>query len=494
MATPDILSQRSPLPRQRSGLAGLSGGAGTPNSPHTPVLGRSISSQYGSPSNYRPEEELVIYGFDARAVQAGLPGEVSPRCYIQYSPERSRRIGDFRGALLNYGETLADSSTAEDWQLWNLDVRGQDLGLVEDKLERLLREVHHTHLLMEAKPRKTVLVVPACLPYPLLDVILRLMFQGPHQSSSIQAYTRPVLHAVAAGVRSALTIDIGWHETTVTAVYEYREVLQRQTDRGTRAACEEMRIVLSEGQRSKVSFATAEDVTTRLAWCKSASIPGSVDDAAEDDSNTVLQINENLTQTITIPFLALSRPAETTFFDAQTTDNHVDDNHLPVHLLAWKCLLALPLDVRATCMSRIIITGESILIPGLKSRLLSEIDALVKHKGWDPVMTYGSAAEARKASMHVPNTIIEANREQKNDEVVSAASRQDQEIDEIAEKLDREATRITQPPLKAVVRGIETLGAWAGASIISNLRVDAAVEIKRDEYLKHGLGSIGHAI
>ena len=488
MATPDTLSQRSPLPRQRSGLTGLSGGVGTPNSPHTPVLGRSISSQYGSPGNFRPEEELVIYGFDARSVRAGLPGEVSPRCYIQYNPNRSRRLGDFR----DVSEPSTDNSTAEDWQLWNLDVRKTNLGLAEDKLERLLREVHHTHLLMEAKPRKTVLIIPACLPHPLLDIILRLMFHGPHQSPSIQVYSRPVLHTVAAGVRSALTIDIGWHESTVTAIYEHREVLQRYTDRGMRAACEEMQVVLSKGQRSPASFATAEDTTTRLAWCKAHSNTESVE--AEDGLSTVLQIDDGSTRTISIPFSALSRPAETTFFDTQTADNHVDDNHLPVHILAWKCLLALPLDVRATCMSRIIITGESVLIPGFKSRLLAEIDALVKHKGWDPVMMYGSAAESRKDIKHGRYTTVQANGQQKGNEAASAASRQDRERDEIAERLDREAARGAQPPFKAVVRGIETLGAWAGASMISSLRVDAAVEIKRDEYLKHGLGFIGHAI
>jgi hypothetical protein len=42
------------------------------------------------------------------------------------------------------------------------------------------------------------------------------------------------------------------------------------------------------------------------------------------------------------------------------------------------------------------------------------------------------------------------------------------------------------------VRGVEPLGAWAGASLVASLKVDATFEIKRDDFLKHGLSSLGH--
>ena len=38
--------------------------------------------------------------------------------------------------------------------------------------------------------------------------------------------------AVGAGVRSALVVDMGWEETVITSVYEYREL---RTTRTTRA-------------------------------------------------------------------------------------------------------------------------------------------------------------------------------------------------------------------------------------------------------------------
>ena len=45
-----------------------------------------------------------------------------------------------------------------------------------------------------------------------------------------------------------------------------------------------------------------------------------------------------------------------------------------------------------------------------------------------------------------------------------------------------------EPAVAGVVRGVETLGAWAGASLLAHLRVKGVVEIERDRFLAHGLG------
>ncbi len=41
--------------------------------------------------------------------------------------------------------------------------------------------------------------------------------------------------------------------------------------------------------------------------------------------------------------------------------------------------------------------------------------------------------------------------------------------------------------VSGVIRGVETLGAWAGASLLANLRIRGVVDIDRDSFLQHGL-------
>jgi len=400
---------------------------------------------------------------------------------------------------------------ADDCEFWKLDVRDQDLGLVADRLERALRIVHSAHLLVDGKARKAIVAVTSCLPHPLLELILRALFNGHIQAPSIHLLTEPVLNAVAAGVRSALVIDIGWHETAVTAIYEYREVLQKRTDRASKMLCREMARVMAAtvadadvvnlptiSDERHVPHAVAEDVVTRLGWCENADHRPSGRSGPEAHLDSPVRLEVSPTTTIDLPLARLAQPAETVFFDTSDSLGHVDDHHLPLHVLAWKCLLALPLDARASCMARIIITGGASNMPGLKTRLLAEIESLVAKNHWDPVMSYGSAANARKDNTRklFGNEEAQADAQTGNqtENFSSPASMLPQETDDITTQLTAEAAKGETPPVKAVVRGVETLGAWAGASILTGLRIDAANEIKREDFLKHGLVHLSPAI
>ena len=41
----------------------------------------------------------------------------------------------------------------------------------------------------------------------------------------------------------------------------------------------------------------------------------------------------------------------------------------------------------------------------------------------------------------------------------------------------------SQSTVSGVVRGVETLGAWAGASLLANIRIQGIVDIEREAYL-----------
>lgn len=113
-----------------------------PTSPHTPL--RNISSAFGSPSALRAEEETVIIELGSRYLRAGFAGDALPKAVINFGPEEQRRAGDYRRWGVDYdksaGKNLQGKSWGEAWELWTLDVRGLDLGLVGDKLDRAVRD------------------------------------------------------------------------------------------------------------------------------------------------------------------------------------------------------------------------------------------------------------------------------------------------------------------------------------------------------------------
>lgn len=110
--------------------------------PSTPL--RPITSNYGSPSNLRADEELIIIEFGTRKIQVGFSGDAAPRGCVWFGPEQQRRAGDFRTWQTDYRHnwrsTAAGGLWGKDQELWQYDVRGLDLNLVGDKLEKALRE------------------------------------------------------------------------------------------------------------------------------------------------------------------------------------------------------------------------------------------------------------------------------------------------------------------------------------------------------------------
>jgi hypothetical protein len=112
---------------------------GAPTSPHTPL--RNISSTFGSPSSLRAEEDTVILEFGSRYLRAGFAGDAVPKAVVDFGPEEQRRAGDYSRWEVGYvrGRT-EEKSWGEVYELWRPDLRGLDLGLVGDKIDRAIRD------------------------------------------------------------------------------------------------------------------------------------------------------------------------------------------------------------------------------------------------------------------------------------------------------------------------------------------------------------------
>lgn len=500
------------------------------SSPSTPL--RSASFQYGSPgSSYRShEDEHVIIELGARYLRAGLQGECAPRCTIDFGPETQRRVGDYRQWAPDYASRRRKRrkglAWGEDHELWRMDLRGLDLGLVEDKLERALREVFSKYLLLDSKPRKVLLALPSLMPRQLLSSALSVIFTSV-QAPSISLFPAPVLCAVGAGLRSALVVDVGWAETTVTAVYEYREIHTQQSTRAGKLLLRHVAKMLdtqrAEGQGSdgrgtpyRFTLEDAEEVLTRLCWCMdrdesqrriSSSGEGLEEMGSDNPLVTIPLPTLGSSSSLEVPFRRLAQPAESALFAANTDLRDLDDHEQPLHLLVYRSLLALATDARNLCMSRIIFTGGVSSLPGVKQRTLEELRALVGEGGWDRVREYGKASRQHKAQINgqkqreADADVLQARETlggAKGAFTVGMDVGVDVGMEESAHYLDgphavlqnEERQRKLQErdrQVQGVLRGVESLGAWAGGSLVATFKVRGVAEIERDQFLQQGL-------
>ncbi|KAI4186374.1 MAG: hypothetical protein L6R41_003530 [Letrouitia leprolyta] len=520
MATTASYFDRKPAATSRPGLSHLQG---DPASPHTPQ--RTFSSAFSSPAlSYRAEEEVVVVELGARHLSAGIVGESHPRCRLSFGPESSRRVGDYRQYFPEYQDRPRKRKRkyrwGEDHESWRMDLRDIDLGLVEDKIERAVREAYTKYLLLDSKNKRLVLILPSLMPHRLLSSILSTIFSN-FQMPSITLFSSPVLSVAAAGCRAGLVVDIGWDETVVTGVYEHREVQTQWTSRAMKNVTQRMAILLQElaqpdgpskqrrdsSQIQEVAkldqpspdsryFDFSEEVTSRMAWCPIARQDLSQSEQEANDaqlSEAHTQIEDQTTisipsplppyETLQIPFAKLAEPVEHGLLAKGSNIHNLDDHEQPLPQLIYKSLLSLPPDIRSQCMARIVITGGGSNIAGLKTRLLNEVKAIVETRGWDPV--HGEVAN--KAKQHRETV---RNNRGKGKPIPSEGADthlQPQVKDKMTEDLEEEKRKTLKPTVVGEIRGVETLGAWVGGSLVASLKVKGVVEIDRDSFLVNGL-------
>jgi actin-related protein len=440
---------------------------------------------------------------------------------LPFTPDSHRRIGDYsqydQAYLRRSRKHKLKGEWAVDHELYRVDLTELDLGLVEDKLDRALRTIHADHLQMDSKPRKVLLVVPSLLPTPILEIALKVIFGHFSQPPSVSILTSPVLSCVSAGLRHALVVDIGWEETTVTVVGEYKEICQRRSVRAGKMLTKEMAnmVELELAQPdNKMTFEEAEDLVQRMAWCRPRSLK---DGDTSHSTKARLPVPGVAPATdFSIDFNKLADPVEQTLFASHHAYTDHDDHDLPIHLLVHRVLLALPMDLRSTCISRIVLIGPYASMLGLKQRLLHEISALIQSRGWDVVSNYGSAKQRFDNFRHIGFTTADASstpidllkaepspgtmtrepsppisQDPTAAPFIHASEREHDDVhDPITLKAERRKPGSDESDASNAVRGVESLGPWAGASLIASLKIQGVREIDKDDFNKHGYREI----
>lgn len=451
----------------------------------------------------RHDEDVVIVEVGSRWVRAGFEGDSSPICTVGFGKEEGRRVGDYRGWIRSDSTTQQCASSTEEWinghQLWSMDIRGLDIGLVEDKIERAFREIYNKYLLTGAGSSRLVLVLPSVVPYPLLSAFLSTLFHR-WRYPSITLLPSAAMAAVAAGVRSALVIDIGWEETVVTGIYEYREIRAGRSTRAMKLLMQRMGLFLSglshqhddpgegqqEGERISVTFEQCEEIMARMAWCKhrrptSEGCDDGESTAFEDSKVSIPLPSGQETKFTDVPFSRFSDVVDDSLFTANADLRDWDDEDMPLDILVYNTLLSLSSDVRGSCMARLIFVGGGSNIPGIRQRIINEIDRLVKQYGWNAARGRAVDKMVEKRRNHGQTHGSAQSPSDSNNGALPEA-----ESNFIDEKL-RRADKDSKPCVHGVLREVESLGSWAGASLAASLKIRGLVEIEREKFLQHGL-------
>lgn len=478
------------------------------SSPHTPLLNRSLSGLNNSPSVLRDEENNIIVELGSRFLRIGVAGEAVPRCIMSFGPDEHRRVGDYRQWMPGYSprrKRKGGQEWGQDHELWRNDIHELDLGLVEDKLERAARKAEGELLMLDDRKKRLTMIMPSLFPRPLLSVALSTLFNI-FQPPNITILPSPIACAVSSGLRTALVLDIGWSESTVTAIYEYREICQRRTTRAGRTISEAMAKLLNEECTAQgkwsvdVSFEETEEVLTRLAWCKGKEDSPQDEPQSEHQTISVPLPPSDPSTALELNYSRLSEPAEAAFFGDSNRTTSYDAEDQPLPLLLYNVLIVPPVDIRKLCMARIVLTGGASNVRGIKSRVVAELKALVERRGWDPIRNYGKAKRKpnilternNNATVRSESDIVDDDRVTPNGEAVDspppvAAAFLPQERDPILEKLQEKSNKLNPPVPEGQIRAVDTLGAWVGGSLMASLRIRGVVEVERESFLQHGL-------
>ena len=440
----------------------------------------------------------MIIDLDTRQLRAGFEGESAPQCVIPFTPLGATRVGDYRQWLPSYKSpeiSLEDSVSG--YELWRNDLGhgpedAFDIGLLEDKLERVVREAYNTYLLTDAGTARLVLVLPSLMPHPVLSAVLSVLF-GRWKFPTIALMPRPTVCLAAAGLRSGMVVDIGWQETSITSVYEYRELKTSQSVRGMKMLTMQIGKLLEDlakqhsvedGQSLQTDLPFVEDFTFRMARCVSKPDPAG-------DGLELLSLHEP--QTISLDWPTETSSKNISFPSSDLTDvvescllgNHEhmqpDDEELPLGQLLYNSLLQLSLDVRAICMSRLIFVGKGASIPGLRQRIISSLESTIQLYSWTPIRGSHIAKQRR-----TPTSIAQFSSTQadaRHDTMLSS----DNPIEEMVQKQRNKENAQQGVPIQDQIRVLESLGAWAGASLLTSLKVRGVVEIERNKFLEHGM-------
>lgn len=196
---------------------------------------------------------------------------------------------------------------------------------------------------------------------------------------------------MSAGSSSGLVIDLGWNQTTVTPIFDLRMMYKdiKVSCKAGRQLHEYVRDKLQEFESwAEVdSFSMTEKLICDTFYCRTKASLRT--DAKEFEFENIIIPNS-------IRYELLER------FMFEPEDSDLDnENHQLVPMITTT-LRNLPIDLRSELSTKIIITGGLSNMPGLKTRILEEVEQSLGH----PVEAIDSLGSWEGASLYCSTSLM----------------------------------------------------------------------------------------
>ncbi|KAJ9118244.1 hypothetical protein QFC22_004153 [Naganishia vaughanmartiniae] len=349
-------------------------------------------------------EDRVVIDPGSKIWKVGFSGEARPRKVFWSTDTQGGGDGndgtmwdlDFDGMLDRLNASKSLSTNVEDPSEAKSPVEYEEvLQLIKARLTAALRSVYVRHLLTESKSRKVIIVENALLPSPIKQLISEVLFDN-LKVPSVSFTSGHMLTLMATGNTTGLVVDFGFHETTVVPAFgSYTPPVKSKRpvrpDPKRPAPSQPETYSGKESQHPKEStpvpsdildWRTLEDVRSRgcfvgtipLRVCPRPDDAEDLDDHAQaysaeseaKDATFIVKRNDMSGDTsnelVKVPGWVRERAAEVFFEDG-------DVDAMSVVEVILSCLTSLPIDLRKTMISSIVVSGGACMLPGFIPRL-----------------------------------------------------------------------------------------------------------------------------
>ncbi|KAK9460741.1 uncharacterized protein V1516DRAFT_677531 [Lipomyces oligophaga] len=288
----------------------------------------------------------VILDIGARGIRAGIAGHSSPLVDLPLAKDPRGRI-----------KTSV---------IWPLDLTDSQAELkIRDHLFVLLQEIYYRCLLLDGRTRKVVILENPRMSLVIKRAIAFVLFNN-FQAISATFFLSPLATTIAAGSNSALVVDIGWHETTVTPILYHKPLIPGivSTQRGSSYLHSLVHKALQEAISDKVSVQAVDDFVSSSLFMTPLSSPIPADSAFTAVLDGVTHYVSSL--------MTRYQPVFSCFF-ARAQDGFDDFDSIPLPELILSSMRRLGPDARARLSGRIVVTGAAAAIPGLRLSILDSL-------------------------------------------------------------------------------------------------------------------------
>ncbi|CCH41536.1 Actin-1 [Wickerhamomyces ciferrii] len=309
----------------------------------------------------------VVLQLGARTIHAGFAGDAVPtiRSVTNAYDLKDAQVDQNDGLNHASDQRLEVEVNDIDFRgnvLWDNDLVGYDFPQLERLLERIIYDIYQNNLLVDAKKCKVLILEPPFFPIPLKKMLTKVLLFHIH-AQSVRFFPEPVLSSISSGSNNALVIDMGWCQSTITAVFDLRILYKesRVTNRAGKNFHAFVRTNLKENGIDSLSFDFVEDLICDTFYCNPHTI------LEEEEKYSTFTYNG-----ISIPNKLRYNLIDQFFFENGLKPNVDDENNFLVPLIKG-LKKQLPIDLRSTLFTNIIFTGGLTKIPGMKTRILNEL-------------------------------------------------------------------------------------------------------------------------